>query len=87
MVITGKIRKNSLSSRFAWTILNNWESLDKKISAHKEKLDEVQKKYVVYRDILETFFEVSKDDYLTKLEEEERQRKEELQKKKKKLKR
>ena len=40
-----------------------------------------------YRDILETFFEVSKDEYITKLEEEEHQRQEELSKEKKKLKR
>lgn len=66
---------------------NNVESLNKKISARRDKLDEVQKKYTVYRDILETFFEVSKDDYITNLEKEERKRKEELSKKKKNLKR
>lgn len=64
---------------------NKVERLTRKISDRREKLDEVQKKYTVYRDILETFFEVSKDDYITNLEKEERKRKEELSKKKKKL--
>ena len=59
---------------------NKVERLTRKISDRKEKLDEVQKKYAVYRDILETFFEVSKDEYITKLEEEEHQRQKELSK-------
>jgi hypothetical protein len=58
--------------------------LDKKIAAIKEKLDGCRQRYDVYKDIRDTYAEISQGDYIGKLVEEERQRKEQEAKKRKK---
>ena len=60
--------------------------LDKKIAAVKEKLDGCRQRYDVYKDIQNTYAEISQGDYIDKLVEEERHRREqEVKKQKKKL--
>ena len=56
--------------------------LGNKIAALKEKLEGCRQRYMVYKDILETYDRLSKRDYVAELIEEERQRQEQLRKKK-----
>ena len=58
--------------------------LDKKIAKIKESLDDCRQRYDVYKDIRDTYAEISQGDYIGKLVEEERQRKEQEAKKRKK---
>ena len=50
--------------------------LDKKIAAIKERLDGCRQRYEVYKDIRDTYAEISQGDYIGKLVDEERQRRE-----------
>lgn len=50
--------------------------LDKKIAAIKERLDGCRQRYEVYKDIRDTYVNISQEDYIGKLVEEERQRRE-----------
>ena len=50
--------------------------LDKKIVAIKERLDGCRQRYEVYKDIRDTYAEISQGDYIGKLVDEERQRRE-----------
>ena len=61
--------------------------LDKKIAAIKERLDGCRQRYEVYKDIRDTYAEISHGDYIGKLlAREERQRRErETKKNKRKL--
>ena len=58
--------------------------LDKKIAKIKESLDSCRQRYDVYKDIRDTYAEISQGDYIGKLVEEERQRREQEAKKRKK---
>ena len=57
------------------------EHLGKKISALKENLEGCRQRYDVYTDIANTYAELSKGDYISKLVEEERLRREQVAKK------
>ena len=57
------------------------ESLGKKISALKDKLEGCKQCYDVYSDIAKTYWEISQGDYLSKLVEGEKQQKEKSRKK------
>ena len=59
------------------------ESLGKKISALKDKLEGCKQQYDVYSDIAKTYGEISQGDYISKLVEEEKQRREQAAKKNK----
>ena len=56
--------------------------IDKKIAALKDNLDNCKQQYDVYRDIRETYYNISKGDYISNLVEEERQRQEQVKKNK-----
>lgn len=56
--------------------------IDKKIAALKDDLDKCKQQYDVYRDIRETYYNISKGDYISNLVEEERQRQEQVRKNK-----
>ena len=56
--------------------------IDKKIAALKDNLDNCKQQYDVYRDIRETYYNISKGDYISNLVEEERQRLEQVKKNK-----
>ncbi len=58
--------------------------LDKKIAAIKERLDGCRQRYEVYKDIWDTYAEISQGDYIGKLVREEQQRREQKAKKHKK---
>lgn len=58
--------------------------LDKKIATIKERLDGCRQRYEVYKDIRDTYAEISQGDYIGKLVDEERQRREHVAKKHKK---
>ena len=58
------------------------ESLYKRITAQKEKLLQIRQRYDVYCDIVKTYGEISKGDYISNLVEEEKQRKTQTNKKK-----
>ena len=57
--------------------------LDKKITALKGDLDKTRQQYEVYCDIRDTYYKISKEDYLSNLVEEERKRREQAKKKNK----
>ena len=59
------------------------ESMDKKISALKEKLEGCKQRYDVYSDIAKTYGKISQGDYISKLVEEEKHRREQAAKKSK----
>ena len=59
------------------------ETLGKKITALKGDLDKTRQQYDVYSDIRDTYYKISKGDYLSDLVEEERKRREQMNKKKK----
>lgn len=58
------------------------ESLYKRITDQKEKLLQMRQRYDVYCDIVKTYGEISKGDYISNLVEEERKRQEQAKKKK-----
>ena len=59
------------------------ETLGKKITTLKGDLDKTRQQYEVYSDIRDTYYKISKGDYLSDLVEEERKRREQMNKKKK----
>lgn len=59
------------------------ETLNKRITALKGNLDKTRQQYDVYSDIRDTYYKISKGDYLSNLVEEERKRREQMNKKKK----
>ena len=56
--------------------------IDKKITALKDSLDKCKQQYDVFRDIRDTYYNISKGDYIGDLVEEERQRQEQVKKQK-----
>ena len=56
--------------------------LDRKIATMKDSLDKCRQQYDVYRDIRDTYYTISKGDYISNLVEEERQRREQQKKNK-----
>ena len=58
-------------------------SLAKRIGGMKESLEKTKQQYEVYCDIRDTYYKISKVDYLRNLVEEERKRREQIEKKKK----
>ena len=61
---------------------NGAESLYKRITDQKENLSQIRQRYDVYCDIVKTYGEISKGDYISNLVEEEKQRKAQTNKKK-----
>lgn len=59
------------------------DSLYKKATASKQELEGRRQRYAVYKDIRETYYEISKGGYIERMVEEERQRREQEKKKKK----
>ena len=59
------------------------ESLYKQIADQKEKLLQIRQRHDVYCDIVKTYGEISKGDYISNLVEEERKRQEQIKKKNK----
>jgi hypothetical protein len=55
-------------------------NIDKKIAALKDSLDKCRQQYDVFRDIRDTYYRISKGDYISNLVEEERQRQEQVKK-------
>ena len=58
-------------------------SLAKRIGGMKESLEKTKQQYEVYCDIRDTYYKISKGDYLSNLVEEERKRRDQIEKKKK----
>ncbi|MBE6869849.1 MAG: relaxase [Ruminococcus albus] len=56
--------------------------LDRKIATLKDSLNKCRQQYDVYRDIRDTYYNISKGDYISNLVEEERQRKAQVSKNK-----
>ena len=54
--------------------------LDRKIATMKDSLDKCRQQYDVFRDIRDTYYNISKGDYVSDLVEEERQRQEQIKK-------
>lgn len=57
--------------------------LSKRIGSIKESLEKCRQQYEVYSDIRDTYYKISKGDYLSNLIEEERKRREQIKKKNK----
>ena len=57
------------------------KSLSKRIGSMKESLEKCSQQYEVYSDIRDTYYKISKSDYLSNLIEEERKRREQTKKK------
>ena len=55
-------------------------NIDKKIAALKDSLDKCRQQYDVFRDIRDTYYRISKGDYISNLVEEERQRQAQVKK-------
>ena len=64
------------------TLRRRAESLEKRIGGMKNGLEKCRQQYAVYCDIRDTYYTISKSDYISNLVEEERQRQEQLRKKK-----
>jgi hypothetical protein len=64
------------------TLRNQVQNLSSKINNRKERLQSCRQQYDVYCDIVKTYGEISKLDYISGLVEEERKRQEQLRKKK-----
>jgi DNA-binding PadR family transcriptional regulator len=56
--------------------------LDRKIGTLKDSLDKCRQQYDVFRDIRDTYYNISKGDYVSDLVEEERQRQDQVKKNK-----
>lgn len=56
--------------------------IDKKIAAMKDSLEKCRQQYDVFRDIRDTYYNISKGDYISNLVEEERQRQAQVKKNK-----
>ena len=54
--------------------------LDRKIATMKDSLDKCRQQYDVFRDIRDTYYNISKGDYISNLVDEERQRQEQVKK-------
>ena len=76
-------RNDILNSADADTLRRNLNSLSKRISGMKDNLEKCRQQYEVYCDIRDTYYKISKGDYLRNLVEEERKRQEQTEKKKK----
>ena len=74
-------RNDILNPADADTLRRNVESLVKRIGGMKESLEKCRQQYEVYCDIRDTYYEISKGDYLSNLVEEERKRREQVKKK------
>ena len=74
---------NILSSSDADRMRERVETLSKKITTLKGDLDKTRQQYDVYCDIRDTYYKISKGDYLSDLIEEERKRREQTKKKNK----
>lgn len=57
---------------------------DKKITALKENFKDCEQLYSVYSDIADTYYAISKGDYISRLVEEERKRRESMEQNRKK---
>ena len=74
-------RNDILNSADVDTLRRNLNSLSKRISGMKESLGKCRQQYEVYSDIRDTYYKISKGDYLSNLVEEERKRREQVKKK------
>ena len=74
-------RNDILNSADADTLRRNLNSLSKRISGMKDNLEMCRQQYEVYCDIRDTYYKISKGDYLSNLVEEERKRREQTKKK------
>lgn len=71
-----------LNSADADTLRKRAESLEKRIGSMKNGLEKCRQQYAVYKDIRDTYYTISKSDYISNLVEEERQRQEQVKKNK-----
>ena len=84
-VIKNAMHDNGIySSADVYKLKHDTESMGKRISALKDKLEGCRQRYDVYSDISKTYEEISQGDYISKLVEEEKQRREQAAKKSKK---
>ena len=74
-------RNGILNTADVDTLRRNVESLVKRIGGMKESLEKCRQQYEVYCDIRDTYYKISKGDYLSNLVEEERKRREQVKKK------
>ncbi len=74
-------RNDILNSADVDTLRRNLNSLSKRISSMKESLGKCRQQYEVYSDIRDTYYKISKGDYLSNLVEEECKRREQTKKK------
>ena len=74
-------RNDILNSADVDTLRRNLNSLSKRISGMKESLGKCRQQYEVYSDIRDTYYKISKGDYLSNLVEEECKRREQTKKK------
>ena len=74
-------RNEILNSADIDTLHRNLNGLSKRISGMKESLGKCRQQYEVYSDIRDTYYKISKGDYLSNLVEEERKRREHFKKK------
>ena len=82
IVYKDTLMSNGVLSRFDYdTLRNQIQNLSSKINTRKERLQTCRQQYDVYCDIVKTYGEISKPDYISGLVEEERQRQEQLRKK------
>jgi hypothetical protein len=58
------------------------ESLEKRIGSMKNGLEKCRQQYAVYKDIRDTYYRISKGDYISNLVEEEHQRQAQVKKNK-----
>jgi len=69
-----------LSAADAERLQERVDTLGKKITTLKGNLDKTRQQYEVYSDIRDTYYKISKGDYLSNLVEEERKRREQIKK-------
>ena len=82
--IYGKMRRQGITQAMVARKLGCTQSaLSKKITALKGELDKTRQQYDVYCDIRDTYYRISKSDYLSNLVEEECKRREPVKKKNK----
>ena len=65
------------------SLRRNVESLAKRIGGMRDSLEKCRQQYEVYSDIRDTYYKISKGDYLSNLVEEERKQREQTKKKNK----
>ncbi len=71
-----------LNSADADALRRRAESLEKRIGSMKNGLEKCRQQYAVYRDIRDTYYRISKGDYISTLVEEEWQRQAQVKKNK-----